>query len=150
MCLRPSATRSVAGHLNVAEKMTETPKRLYRVPDDFEATIRILREDEGGRQLPPFNGIRWDFAYDGDDISETGIYMIYPDFFDESGDSLPTDSPVPVDVELPARMTILVDEMRESFHRERIREGVRFYCHEGGKQVAEGVVTNITGLHKPR
>lgn len=83
-------------------------------------------------------------------ITETGIYMIYPDFLDDMGDSLPTDSPVPVDVELPARMTILVDEMRERIHSKRIKVGVRFFCHEGSKQVAEGVVTKITGLNQPR
>jgi hypothetical protein len=36
--------------------------RLYQ-HDDFEAIIRIFRPDEGGRQTPAFNGIRWDFAY---------------------------------------------------------------------------------------
>ena len=130
--------------------MTEAPHRLYRVPDDFEATIRIMRENEGGRHSPPFNGIRWDFAYEDDDITETGIYMIYPDFFDDQGDSLPTDQPLPVDVILPARMTILLDEMRQTVHRDRIHVGTRFYCHEGSKRVAVGEVTKLTGLHQPR
>lgn len=130
--------------------MTKDPRRLYRVPDDFEATIRILRENEGGRHSAPFNGIRWDFAYEGDDISTTGIYMIYPDFINDQGESFPTDQPLPIDVPLPARMTVLVDEMRQELHRDRIQAGTRFYCHEGAKRVAEGVVTKITGLHKPR
>ena len=33
-----------------------------------------------------------------------------------------------------------MDEMRCKLHRARIREGVRFYCHEGAKRVAEGRV----------
>ncbi len=125
-------------------------KRLYEVPDDFEARIRILRHDEGGRSKPPYNGIRWDFAYDGDDIEKTGIYMIWPDFIDDNGDSISSEKPLPVDHNLLARMTIVSDEMREEIHKDRITEGIRFYCHEGGKRVAVGHVTKITGLYVPR
>ena len=130
-------------------KMTKQ-KRLYDVPDDFEAQIRIFSHEEGGRITAPFNGIRWDFAYENDDIQKTGIYMIYPDFYDENGNSLPTNEPLPIDRELPARMTILIDEMRVKIHRKRVHEGLRFYCHEGSKRVAEGIVTKITGLHAQR
>ena len=59
-------------------------KRLYQVPDDFEAVIRIYSHEEGGRRTPPFNGIRWDFGY-ADDPPGSSIYMIMPDFFDEHG-----------------------------------------------------------------
>jgi len=123
--------------------------RLYSIADDFEAIIRILTEAEGGRKTAPFNGIRWDFSYAADDSSEH-LYMIWPDFYGPSGDSLPTDSPLPLGVELSARMTVLVDEMREQTHRDRIRPGVEFYCHEGPKRVAVGRVTRITGLHNAR
>jgi len=131
-------------------KLMPSQKKLYKVPDDFEALIRIFRHDEGGRSINAFNGIRWDFAYEGDNIDETGIYMIWPDFFDENGNSLPTDQPLPVDKELPARMTIVMDEMREKIHAHRIKKGLRFFCHEGGKRVAEGQVTKITSLHASR
>ena len=88
---------------------------------------------------PPFNGIRWDFAYaESQAVGE--LYMIHPDFYDARGDSLPTDQALPVGGELPARMTVVMDEMRCKLHRARIREGVRFYCHEGAKRVAEGRV----------
>lgn len=123
--------------------------RLYRIADDFEATIRILTEAEGGRMNPPFNGIRWDFAYASDKPAEN-LYMIHPDFYSQSGDSLPTDAPLPLGVDLPARMTIVVDEMREQVHRARIEPGVEFYCHEGSKRVAVGRITRITGLHNSR
>lgn len=56
--------------------------------DDFEASIRILRTDEGGRTTAPFNGIRWDFNY-ADELPQVGLYMIFPDFVDEKGNSLP-------------------------------------------------------------
>ena len=124
-------------------------KRLYQVPDDFEAVIRIYSHEEGGRQTPPFNGLRWDFGY-GDDPPGSPIYVIWPDFFDEDGDSLPTDTPLSVGLELRARMTALSDETRAEVHRRRIKEGVKFFCHEGSKRVAEGQVTRITGLFRER
>ena len=120
-------------------------KRLHHVPDDFEALIRIFSTEEGGRFTPPFNGIRWDFGY-ADDAPGSTIYMIWPDFFDAAGDSLPTDQPLPIGVEIPARMAVVVDEIRTSYHRERIRVGTYFFCHEGSKRVAAGHVTRITGL----
>ena len=121
--------------------------RLYS-HDDFEAVIRIYRRDEGGRTTPAFNGIRWDFAYAGQ-TADT-LYMIWPDFFGQDGQSLLTDQPLPVGPELAARMLVLVDEMRSEIHREQIAPGVRFYCHEGSQRVAEGVVTRVTGLFTPR
>lgn len=123
--------------------------RLYRIPDDFEATIRILTEAEGGRKTSPFNGIRWDFSYVANNATDQ-LYMIWPDFFSPSGDSLSKDQPLPTSIELSARMTVVVDEMREQVHRARIQPGVEFYCHEGPKRVAVGRVTRITGLHNAR
>jgi hypothetical protein len=73
--------------------------------------------------------------------------MIWPDFCEADGRSLPGDHPVPVGVELPAQMRVVVDQMRAAVHRTRIAPGVRFFCHEGGRRVAEGVVTRVTGLH---
>lgn len=124
--------------------------RLYKQPDDFEAIVRIFSTDEGGRLTPPFNGIRWDFAYADDDVSNTGLYMIWPDFVDEVGDSLPTDQALPVGMPLYARMTIVADEMRVKLHRERLFVGTQFYCHEGPKRVASGAVTKVTGLYAER
>ncbi|MEH6420079.1 hypothetical protein [Pseudomonas sp. CGJS7] len=123
--------------------------RPHRVVDDFEAVIRIHTQAEGGRRSPPLNGIRWDFAY-ADDPVPNRLYMIWPDFFDADGNSLPGDVPLPVDVELRARMTVVVDEMRSEVHQGRIRVGVKFYCQEGPKRVASGVVTRITHLHDER
>lgn len=123
--------------------------KLYGSQDDFEAVIRIYTFEEGGRRTAPFNGIRWDFAYASDEPLKE-LYMIWPDFYDEHGDALPTDSPAPLGIEVPARMIVCVDAMRAKLHRSLIREGVRFYCHEGAKRVAEGRVTRITGLFTER
>lgn len=124
------------------------PERLYP-HDDFEARIRIFSNAEGGRRSPVFNGIRWDFAYAEQYLADTR-FMIWPDFLDETGNSRASDDPLPVGEELLARMMIVVDEMREQVHRARLAPGVRFFCHEGGQRVAEGVVTRVTGLCEPR
>jgi hypothetical protein len=123
--------------------------RLYP-HDDFEAGIRIYTRAEGGRRTPPFNGIRWDLAYADDGPTPPMLYMVWPDFVGPDGRSLPTDRPLPVGPVFPARMYVLMDEMRADVHRGRIAPGVRFFCHEGPQRVAEGVVTRVTGLHAAR
>jgi translation elongation factor EF-Tu-like GTPase len=123
-------------------------ERLYP-NDDFEATIRIYSKADGGRSTPAFNGIRWDFAYAEDQLPNS-LYMIWPDFYATDGMSLPTDQGLPIGVPLHARMLILMDEMRSEVHRARLAPGTRFYCHEGARRVAEGVVTRITGLFESR
>ena len=136
--------------MTFGKELKTMPETLYPVADDFEAQIRIYTEAQGGRKIAPFNGIRWDFSYEGADIEKEGIYMIWPDFYDDKHDSIPKDQKLPVDQNLSARMTIVVDEMRVQVHQRRIEVGTRFYCHEGAKRVAEGYVTRITGLHIPR
>lgn len=117
--------------------------------DDFEAMIRILPEEEGGRHTRPRNGIRWDICYAGDDPKD-GIWMVWPDFLDESGESRSEEEELPVGIPLPAKMFVLVDEMRAEVHRNKATVGVRFYCHEGSKPVAEGTITKITHLFDER
>lgn len=122
--------------------------RLYQAPDDFEAIIRIFPPSERGRLTPAFNGIRWDFAYADDPLAH--LSAIWPDFHDQSGESFGPDCPLPADVFLNARMTIVSEELRSTHHRSRIRPGMKFFCHEGTKRVAEGRVLQITGLLLPR
>lgn len=124
------------------------PDRLYPW-DDFEAAIRIYSAEDGGRRTPAFNGIRWDFAY-AEGQPPDALYMIWPDVYAAGGECLPTDQPLPVGVELSARMVVVVDEMRAEVHRGRVAPGARFFCHEGGRRVAEGVVTRVTGLFASR
>src|SRR5262249_29463472 len=112
--------------------------------DDCEAVVRIYTPAEGGRRTPAFNGLRWDFPY-ADDPTTAQLYMIWPDVCGSDGRSLPTNQPLPVGVELPARLWVVADEMRAEVHRGRLVPGLRFYCHEGGRRVGEGVVTRLTG-----
>lgn len=127
----------------------KTMAQRFQDRDDFEATIRIFHEGEGGRHTPPRNGIRWDLCYVDDDPNE-GLWMVWPDFLDQYGESLSEEEDLPVGVPLPANMMVLSDEMRPEVHRKKAKIGVRFYCHEGQKRVAEGVITNITHLFDER
>ena len=120
-------------------------ERLYG-HDDFEALVTIFSEAEGGRRTPPHNGIRWDFAYAEDDLAD-GIYSIWPDFYAREDSQELTKTPLPIGTPLFGRFVILNPELRITIHQLRIKPGIKFYCHEGGRRVARGVVTNVTGLH---
>lgn len=126
-----------------------TPYRLYSAyADDFEARVRLLRPGECGRQLPPYNGVRWDFCYAQD--SPLISYMwLYPDFFDPATGNSLQELPLPVNEWLHARVAILLDAARP-FHRPKLWPGTSFYYCEGGQIVAEGTVTRLTGLRKPQ
>jgi hypothetical protein len=75
--------------------------------------------------------------------------MLYPDFYDADGNSLPTNHPLPIDEWLYARMYCFSSDSQK-FHRQFVRPGTGFYCVEGSKIVAEGTVTRITGLFEDR
>ena len=114
-------------------------------PDsDFNADVTIFTEPQGGRSSPVRNGIRWDLCYAADDVAD-GLWQIWPDFLNTDGDSLPDDVPLPTDTVIPARFCICRDSLRP-YHSSRIGVGVEFYCHEGARRVAHGVVTEVTGL----
>jgi hypothetical protein len=126
------------------------PDRLYPdLRDDFEARIRVLTPEEGGRKTYAVNGIRWDFRYALDTESK-GYFMIYPDFLDAAGNSLPVTVPLPTNEWLSARMYISNQETRERIHQKLLHFGTSFYCCEGPRIVAEGTVTRLTGLFDQR
>ncbi|MEO1159348.1 MAG: hypothetical protein AAFW74_02685 [Pseudomonadota bacterium] len=116
--------------------------KLYSRKADFKAEVTILTAPQGGRETPPFNGIRWDFRYPEDDLSE-GIYMIHPIFLDENKAPIPGDQPLSGTID--AFMFILGEEMLD-FHRERISVETEFYCVEGSRTVATGKVTKLIAL----
>lgn len=112
-------------------------------PAGFEVRYRFLTPEEGGRRTGQLHqGYRCDWAYD--DISETGLYMIYPQFLAEDGSVFPEGRPVPVSG--IATMWILSHEMRVQVHRQRIRPGVKGYMMEGPRRIAGAIVTRVVGL----
>jgi hypothetical protein len=115
-------------------------------PADFEVRYRLLAAEEGGRvTCPPRQPYRCDWAYDGDDISQTGIFMIHPEFLSSDGSVLPQGSTVGSTG--LATMWILDPAMRAGIHRQRIQSGVRGFFMEGSRRVAEAEVTRVIGLH---
>lgn len=120
--------------------------RLYdHLTDDFEARIRILPPEEGGRSTPALNGIRWDFRYAQGEHAEKH-FMIYPDFYDSATGASLQDEWLPTNEWLCARMYILNHEIKDHTHQKMVRPGTSFYCCEGPTIVAEETVMRITGL----
>jgi hypothetical protein len=124
---------------------------LYSTEPDFEAEVTIPTTEQSGRTFPPQNFIRWDFGYAQDNLIEpkrnltATIYMIYPNFLDESG--FPIQKGVPLSGAYKARMHILIKDMKE-YHRRRLSVGTKFNFHEGSRIVARGVVTKLLAIRK--
>ncbi len=90
----------------------------------FEATVYVLRKEEGGRHTPFFSGYRPQFFFRTTDVTGTvalppGVEMCMP------GDV------ASVTVELPAETPAALDE------------GLRFAVREGGRTVGSGTVTRV-------
>lgn len=122
--------------------MTSYGKISGRLPD-FKVRYRFLPSLGLGRQY--YQRMRCDWSYEGDDISETGIYKIWPEFLAVDGSVFPQDTPVPITGR--ATMWIVSPEMRRQVHCSRIQLDVKGYFMEGGRRVAEAVVTEVIGLH---
>lgn len=112
----------------------------------FEADITILPLGPDTRRTYRSNGIRWDFCL-VEDLNDRGlatdVYMVWPEFVDESGASIPAG--VPLEGRLHALMHIVAPDMIDK-HRERLKVGSRFVCTEGPRPVAEGVVTSLSPM----
>jgi len=120
-------------------------KRLAEVRKDFEVRYRFLTAAEGGRKTgPPAQMYRSDWSYGGEDITETGIYMIWPIFLDKDGEIVEPNTFVAA--EGTAQMFIVDDELRDSLHAEKLAPGVRGYFMEGPNRVAEATVTRLLAI----
>ena len=112
---------------------------------DFDVRYRFFTNEEGGRETgPPYQGYRCDWSYEGDDIQKTGIYMIWPEFEDKEGKVIPEKTQVLSSG--VARMWIVIPEMVEKVHKEKIKIGIKGYFMEGGKKVAEAEVIRLVRL----
>ena len=61
-------------------------------PPDFEAEIKFLTKDEGGRERLPLQGYRPDLRYN--DQNEDSAWMIWPLFLNDEGIEIPKGNPV--------------------------------------------------------
>jgi len=90
----------------------------------FEASVYVLKKEEGGRHTPFFTGYRPQFFFRTTDVTGS---VILPD---DVTMCMPGDD-VQLTVELPAKTPVALDE------------GLRFALREGGKTVGSGVVTKV-------
>ena len=115
---------------------------------NFEAEIEIFPLGDTTRSTHPFNGIRWDLRYAEDDDrpgdEKFQIYMVWPEFLDDDGNSIPHG--VPLIGTYRALMHIVVEEMID-VHRQRVTVGTEFFCTEGRRKVAKGVVTSLSPMN---
>ncbi|CAM4063292.1 hypothetical protein [Saccharibacillus endophyticus] len=118
-------------------------KRGY--PHDFRVSYRFFPAVEGGRKTLPVQGYRCDFSYAGDDISQSGIYAIHPEFEDANGAVLlEAESCVPA--QGTARMWVLFPAMRREVHARRITTGMQGFFMEGPRRVGAVQVIEMNGL----
>lgn len=111
---------------------------------DFRVRYAFLSEADGGRKELPFQHIRSDFLYEGDDPQKDGIWCIWPEFLSASGAVLPeNDRRVPK--EGLADMYVLNRDLRGE-HIKRIRVGTKGYFVEGPKKTAVCEVVAVLGL----
>jgi hypothetical protein len=117
---------------------------MYKQPPDFEADVRFLTPEEGGRTGrwgPVRQAYRCDVHWD-DDPSDV-IWMIWPMFLDENGQELPTGAVVPQVSR--SHFYIFSEATRPMIYQQWLREDARFHLTEGRHRVAACTVTKVLG-----
>jgi len=129
--------RNIMTHLSYQDKLGH--------PADFKVHYRFFEENEGGRKTLPFQGYRSDFwYYTPDNAFPYQIYMIWPEFLDNSGLVI-LDKTIEVPRIGYALMWVIVPQ-RRSFHYEYIIKGLKGFFMEASRKVAECEVIEIIGL----
>lgn len=122
----------------------KTYAELRKQPEDFIVRYKLYPHSDGGRKVT-YQHLRCDFSYEDEDPAVEGIYMIHPEFLDESGVPIAADVPVPLEGD--ASMWILVPKMRGKVHQEKITVGTKGYFMEGSRKIGEIEVTSVVGLN---
>jgi hypothetical protein len=116
------------------------------LPPDFRVSYGLFSDEEGGRKALPLQHIRWNFAYEDEEISPPDkVFMIWPEFIASSGGMLPEGEPIPSHG--LANMFILNPAFRE-FHCQHLKLGIRGYFREGGRRTGWCEVVKVLGLHQ--
>ena len=110
---------------------------------DFRVKYRFFTPEEGGRWSLPSQGYRSDFDYAERIPDDKGIYMIWPEFEDETSQVI-TDNKTSVPTIGTARMWVVNPEMRNR-HQQRVKVGTKGYFMEG-ERVATCEVIELVGL----
>jgi len=117
--------------------------RLNREPD-FIVEYELDPCDEM-KSSKPGQGMRVDFLYDGDDPSEDGIHMIWPELLDKDGEVILDTTPGNMDKAGKANMWV-VDETRRIYHAKRLKVGTKGYWVRGAFRLANVTVVQIGSL----
>jgi hypothetical protein len=116
------------------------------LPPDFRVSYRLFSAEEGGRKTLPLQHIRWDFAYEDEEISPPNkIFMIWPEFIDSSGGMLPEGELVPSH---GLADTFILNPAFREFHSQHLKLGTRGYFREGGRSVGSCEVIDLLALHQ--
>ncbi len=115
-------------------------KAMYTREPDFEAKIRLLTKQEGGRNSLPFQGYRSNFIYEGEDPHIQ--YSIWPEFLDANKMPIPIKEFITSN-ECFANFYIFDKITKESIHRGKIIVGVKFNMMEGARIIGKGTVTQV-------
>lgn len=86
---------------------------------DFRVKYKFYTQDEGGRKIIPYQGIRCDFVYEISD-KKNQTYMIWPEFEDEHGKII-LDNTRSVPQSGTAKMWIINEKMRAFFILNELR-----------------------------
>lgn len=97
------------------------------------------------KNAKPHQGMRTDFLYDGDDPQVDGIFMIWPELLDESGEVIKDSTPGSAPAKGRANMWVLADEMKE-YHANRLSVGTKGYWVRGSFKVANVTVVKLGSL----
>lgn len=110
---------------------------------DFRIIYSWLPQDEYELPQAPFQHMRSDFLYCGDDPEKEGIWCVYPEFENEKGEMLDEDATVPETGQ--ATMWILSDELRD-YHRNRLVLGSKGFLVTGSRKIASVKVVELLAL----
>lgn len=117
---------------------------LFGHREDFKVRYKFRSQEDGGRKVLPYQGVRSDFYYEHENHEVKGYFMIYPEFEDANGNLIAQG---PVLRQGVARMWILNPKFR-AYHQERIRKGIKGYFLEGHIKIADCEVIEIVDLLK--
>ncbi len=117
-------------------------EKLSGLKPDFLVSYKLIPASEGGRKTPPFQHIRWDWLYDGDDPAI--VSMIHPEAIDEKGEPFP-EGPIPDNA---YALMFILDTGRRGIHATRIKEGVKGFFVEGSRKVATCTAIKVLSIHE--
>ena len=115
--------------------------------EDFKVRYNFIKKENGELYQRPFQGMRCDFGYEEDDIAQTGIYMIWPEFENIQGEVI-VDPDEVISLSGIARMWIVNQELKINLHIHKLKIGKKGYFIRGSMKIAEAEIVEIAGMNQ--